>query len=432
MTIADLNWNVLEKVCDHAFKMIRPCPHPRWGRYYRSGDHYRWENYCRYEPLLNVALTCREWSEFVRQLLAREEWIKWAYLQSLRLVYHWQHVSCKAFIRLSPDPELNIVDDRVGDLNAVDVPGTAAYFASAIFNLTGSATAYDRTTRWHTRFQIRDEEAMDTFLVLLEHDMVQLMERALLVKMMNHCGDQGDTYLDKPTIQARELRGALCSNVNPSPQPPSAFLGSLVSNDPDVPLPTLTAPDVGVSLDSQLRIVSALARRAGIPKFDADFTKLAWWILLNRARQLIDFASMIAASGLSPDDNATQFDDDELPDSAHINDSLDYDSNDDSGDDRDYDTEDCDESDSGSYSGYGTNNDSEDEDAENTAPKKGKLPSRDMVEVVKERAAKRRRTCRFDPVLHDGENIPVEWHFRVHHYVISPSPKCFRWAYERM
>ena len=64
--------------------------------------------------------------------------------------------------------------------------------------------------------------------------------------------------------------------------------------------------------------------------------------------------------------------------------------------------------------------------------KKKKPPSRDMVDVAKDRAAKRRRTCRFDPVLHDGENIHHEWHFKTHHYVISPSAKCFRWAYEHM
>ena len=87
-----------------------------------------------------------------------------------------------------------------------------------------------------------------------------------------------------------------------------------------------------------------------------------------------------------------------------------------------------------SDSGYGTHKSDDDEDEEQEAPnpKKEKPPSRDMVDVVKERAAKRRRTCRFDPVLHDGENIPEDWHFKTHHYVISPSAQCFHWAYEHM
>lgn len=427
MAITELNWNVIEKVLEHAFTMHRPRPLTLCGTYPKYMS----------EPLLSVALTCREWSQLVRQLLAREEWFKWAYMQSLRLIRHWQKMGSHVFIRLSPDPERNIVDDRVGDLNAVDVPGTAAYFARAVFNLSNNAIANDdlctdRAAHF-ARFQIRDEEAMETFLVTLQHDMLQLMERALLFTTMWYKDKEPDGYMNKPVVKARALLGSICCNVNPSPQSLSSFLGNLRWDDFDGPLPSITTPDVGVSLDAQLRIVAALAHCAGIAQFDADFTKLAWWILFNRAAQLIQFASMIATSGLDPDGHAPQFDDDELSDSGGPSNEYVYDSADESDSDyepaeRDEEEGDEEEGDSDSDSGYGTHksDDDEDEEQEKTPP------SRDMVDVAKERAAKRRRTCRFDPVLHDGANIPHEWHFKTRYYIISPSAKCFRWAYERM
>ena len=429
-TILDLNWNVIENILGHAFFMERPHPLTRWGTYHAY----------KIEPLLSAALTCREWSQLVRQLLAREEWFKWAYMQSLRLLRHWQMMGSHVFIRLSPDPEQNIVDDRVGDLNAVDVPGTAAYFARAIFNLSilnQEAAENDQfcTNRaaHFARFQIRDEEAMETFLVALQHDMLQLMERALMITTMGKRFDE-EGYMNKPVVKARALRGSICCNVNPSPQIWKSFLGNLEWDDLNAPLPSITAPDVGVSLDAQLRIVAALAHRAGIAHFDADFTTLAWWILLSRAQQLVRFASMIATSGLDPEGHAPQFDDDELTGSAGTSTEFEYDSADESDSDYEPEERDEEESDSDSDSGYGTHKDDDDEDEEQEAlnNKKKKAPSRDMVDVAKERAAKRRRTCRFDPVLHDGENIPHEWHFQTRYYIISPSAKCFRWAYEHM
>ena len=256
--------------------------------------------------------------------------------------------------------------------------------------------------------------------------------------------------MNKPVVKARALRGSICCNVNPSPQIWKSFLGNHEWDDLNAPLPSITAPDVGVSLDAQLRIVAALAHRAGIAHFDADFTTLAWWILLSRAQQLVRFASMIATSGLDPEGHAPQFDDDELTGSAGTSTEFEYDSADES--DSDYEPEERDEEESDSDSGYGTaSDDDEDEDdwvsdlqddwddgswlwdeELETYVKKPKRASRDMVDVAKERAAKRRRTCRFDPVLHDGENIPHEWHFQTRYYIISPSAKCFRWAYEHM
>ena len=174
VVITDLNWNVIETMLGHAFQMDRPRPHAQW--------HLQ-PSYMS-EPLLSVALTCRQWSQLVRQLLTQEVWFRSAYLQSLRLTILWQRMGTPAFCRLSPDPERHIVDDRVGDLNAVDVPGTAAYFASAIFNSTVGPDANHefRTNKAaeSARFQIRDEEAMDTFLATLDHDMLQLMEKAVL------------------------------------------------------------------------------------------------------------------------------------------------------------------------------------------------------------------------------------------------------------
>lgn len=430
VVITDLNWNVIETMLGHAFQMDRPRPHAQW--------HLQ-PSYMS-EPLLSVALTCRQWSQLVRQLLTQEVWFRSAYLQSLRLTILWQRMGTPAFCRLSPDPERHIVDDRVGDLNAVDVPGTAAYFASAIFNSTVGPDANHefRTNKAaeSARFQIRDEEAMDTFLATLDHDMLQLMEKAVLyvaIVASNEDGTEGLDIMKMPTVCGRHLFSAVIS-ADHSKQPETAFMGNLEWKQHAPPPTDYHAPDVGVSLDAQLRIVAALAHRAGIPKFDATFTKLAWWILIHRAQQLICSASLIATSGLDPNDHAPQFDDDMLSYSGGPSQAFVYDSADDS--DSDYEPEERDEEarDSDSDSGYGTHNDEDDGDAadDNAPQKKKKPPSRDMVDVAKDRAAKRRRTCRFDPVLHDGENIHHEWHFKTHHYVISPSAKCFRWAYEHM
>jgi len=426
VAITELNWNVIEKVLEHAFKMHRPRPPTCWHSY----NHYM------IEPLLSVALTCREWLQLVRQMLAREEWFKWAYLQSLRLVRAAQKMATPAFYRLSPNLFGNLAEDRVGDLTAVDVPDTAAHFARAVFNLSilgDEASANDelRTNRaaHFACFQIRDEEAMNTFLSILEHDMLQLMEKAVLyVAMManNEHETEGLGVMEMPIVRGADLFSAVIS-ADHSKQPQTAFMGSLDWKQHAPPPTDYRAPDVGVSLDAQVRIVATLARRAGIPRFDATFTQLAWWILVNRAKHLVLNASMIATSGLDPNGHAPRFDDDMLSDSGGPSEEFVYDSADDS--DSDYEPEERDEEESDSDSGYGTHLSDDDEDEEH---KKKKPPSRDMVDVAKDRAAKRRRTCRFDPVLHDGENIAEDWHFKTHHYVVNPSPRCFHWAYEHM
>lgn len=419
LNILELNWNVIETVLDHAFLMDRPRPLTLWHAYTKY----------MIEPTLSVALTCRDWSQLVRQMLARKKWLTWAYTQSLRLTRHWQKLGHPAFCRLSPDPQLNIVDDRVGDLNAVDVPGTAAYFAHAIFiRMVGPGANHEFRTNEaaeFARFQIRDEEAMNTFLAILEHDMLLLMEKAVLYVAMlatNQDKPEGLDVQEMPTVRGADLYSAVIT-ADYSKQPATAFMGNLEWEQHAPPPTNYHAPGVGVSLDAQLRIVAALAHRAGIPKFDGTFTKLAWWILLHRAQKLIFNASLIATSGLDPNGRAPQFDDDVLPDSGGPSQAFVYDSADDSDSDYEPEKRNEEESDSDSDSGYGTHSDEDDDE---------KPPSRDMVDVAKERAAKRRHTCRFDPVLHDGENIPHDWHFQTHHYVVSPSAQCFRWAYEHM
>ena len=396
-----------------------------------TGPMYWWTN-----SLTSVPLTCRAWLDVGRRTLAKEHVHKRHYTVGLRLVRIWQKLSVPVFVRLwtdgppqhffsGPRPDLQF------DLNAVDVPGTLAHFASTLFALAHGPEANRefRTDKAHShaRFQIRDDEAMNTFLATVQHDMTRIMEKALLYVCIHASNAEAPVGLDcknVPIVRGADLYSAIISLDNP--QPSDAFMGNLQWEQHAPPPTNYRAPDVGVSLDAQLAIVSALARRAGIPKFDGSFTKLAWWVLIRRASQLIAFASLIATSGLDPNGHAPQFDDDELPDSGGGSNAFVYDSDDSS--DSDYEPEDDDESDS--CSTHGTNSDFSDDEPDE--PKKEKSQSRDMVDFAKERAAKRRRTCRFDPVLHDGENIPEEWHFKTHHYVISPSAKCFRWAYERM
>ena len=390
------------------------------------------------KSLFSVQLTCRAWLNYARLALAeREDLQKWYYKWGVRRVKIWQKLSVSAFVRLSHDGDLCGLLWRGGsylqsDLNAVDVPGTVAHFARAVFNLNNTGPGANREFRTDracgpARFQIRDAEAMDAFLHILEHDMLQLMEKAVLHKVLATAGAEAN--LHSVTVQARDLRGATCANVNASPQPLSAFVGNLEWDDWSEPLPRITVPDVGVSLDAQLRIVAAMARKAGIPKFDGEFTKLAWCILVNRAEQLIQFASMIATSGLEPDGHAPQFDDDELSDSGGPSDEESFYSD---ADDNDYEPEGSDESGSDASDDEDGEDDAHDDAAMPTGKRRYEKGGRDAVDYVKERAAKRRRTCRFDPVLHDGENIPAEWHFKTHHYVISPSAQCFRWAYGHM
>ena len=206
VAITDLNWNVVETMLHHAFLMDRPRPLPRWHGY----------NKYMIEPALSVARTCRDWSQLVRQMLARKEWFTWAYTQSLRLTRQWQKMGSNVFIRLSPDPVLNIVENRVGDLNAVDVPGTAAYFARAIFSHTVGPDANhefrtDKAAEF-AHFQIRDEEAMDTFLAILERDMLRLMEKAVMYVAMlatNKDKPHGLDVQDMPTVRGADLYNAV-------------------------------------------------------------------------------------------------------------------------------------------------------------------------------------------------------------------------------
>lgn len=411
-----------------------------------------WHDRC----LTSVTLTCHAWLPLGRRALAKEHVHERHYCLALRLVRTWQKLSVSVFVRLSPDvpPQRPLFELKArDDLNAVNVSGTAAHFACALFELT---KGLDGKHEFHTdeahspaRFQIRDEEAMKTFLAIVQHDMLKIMEKALLFECIRASGQEDSVRLDcndVPTVHATDLYSAIVSSD--SPQPLESFMGKVQWSQHAGATTHYHAPDIGVSLDAQLAIVSALARRAGIPKFDASFTKLAWWVLIQRASQLIAFASLIATSGIDPNDPTPQFDDDEMEDSGGAGDAFVYDSDDscddsDSGDDGDGGDGECD-----SDAGYGTHSDFSDDDdgdynnyderdepdePDDEGPfRKDKPKSSDMVDFAKARAAKRRRTCRFDPVLHDGENIPSEWHFKAHHYVISPSAKCFQWAYGRM
>ena len=442
-TILDLDNKVMGRVLSYFSRV------DKWGTHYWQANR-----------LSSVPLTCRAWVDLGRDALAKKHVEKRRYHHALADVRIWTRTTFPAFECLSwtttPDHfELaSKTEETPKDLNAVDKPGTVAYFAHAIFEYgkkldscalfgvcgVGGAfeNAKDCKDLREPRVQIRDQEAMSTFLHIVEDDMIQLMQKALqYVHMIANSQDKSEDTL---IVSGNDLHNAV-KTADHSKQNVSAFVCNYN-----------TPPDVGVSLDAQLRIVAGLAHRASIVKFDGYFTKLAWCILVNRAAQLLNFGSMIATSGLQPNGHAPQFDDDDLPDSGGPSKEFDCDSADES--DSDYEPEERDEEESDSDSGYGTTNDSSDDEDEDDwvsdlkddwddgtwirdkkldmYVKKPKRASRDMVDVAKERAAKRRRTCRFDPVLHDGENIPHEWHFKARYYVISPSAKCFRWAYEHM
>lgn len=187
-----------------------------------------------------MARTCVAWAELAKRMLAKPEAQRVLYVESLRRVRLWQKLSLSVFEFLCCDVAFGACKDEIWkgptrkDLNATDVPGSVAHFACALFEHamrsaeTRSQFEFGATQFFApARFQIRDEEAMDTFLTAVEHDMLRVMKQALVIVGLrqSHQTIHDLDYDDLPTVSAHDLfQAVVCLD---SPQPTSTFLGGV-------------------------------------------------------------------------------------------------------------------------------------------------------------------------------------------------------------
>ena len=281
---------------------------------------------------LDVALVCKRFARLVRKLFADDPvWAERAHAVALRLVRRGQ---CR------PHPAIALVQKRyrpyvceeqeANQFASALAPKTAphaplmevgqtvaqfawrVYISQSRFLLDGGPVgaycwwAHGKGTRpARPRFEMRSRDAIETFAWCLEYEIVKMLrvalnyaaERARAVRTP-HCAvtvtlhdvfRAGWYVIEK--FQENDSNWGRDSHVNIPP----AFRHEFESKCS--------------SIDAQLRVVAALAHRAGIVKFEADCTRPLWCLLLNRASELIDKACLIAVSPIDTSNEEPQYDD---------------------------------------------------------------------------------------------------------------------------
>ena len=299
---------------------------------------------------LNVALVCKDWRQLVHVAMFTDnpKWEQRAWLVAVRLVRCWQRSVQPAIACLYPRTRVSAVknpwlwDDAsfahcfswaLGGFYETgtqrDSPifnGSVAQFAERLFNWevlpwrnVFGFSEYQTIARACRvpRLELVSRGAIWSFALGAEIEVLKALRVA-----MTHAGDRAigaqtphyavcltATDLYRACWAVIEKREEMCMHV---PPPRERDITDMAWRKPPCFDTTEPHQERLAPLKSQLRVVSALARRAGITRFDAPCAKLIWDLLVNRATMLMYKACVIAIAPIDPTKEELQEDDGSL------------------------------------------------------------------------------------------------------------------------
>jgi len=390
---------------------------------------------------LNVALVCKDWRQLVHDVMFTDnpKWAHRAWLVAVRLVRCWMRSIQPTIACLNPDTRLSTVDNPWNFNEAVfasrfswtlggyyetgtvrgspHFDGSVAQFAERIFIYeVRSSRSLFGFTQYGTvlarvccdpQLELVSRGAIRSFALGAEIEVLKVLRVALTHAADRAIGAQTPHYavcitqtdLYRACWTVIEKREEMCMHVL---HPREADITDMAWKMPSCLYTVEPHQERLAPVESQLRVVSALAHRAGITKFDAPCAKLIWDLLVNRAGMLMYKACAIAISPLDPTQEEPQKDDG----------SLESDSDSDS------------DSDSEAY----TTDDEDDEMEWSPCEEAGN----DVEEICAAAGLRGNWFSRWRVETFQGPtgpNVPMVPHAR---YVITPTEECFNWASEHM
>lgn len=300
---------------------------------------------------LNVALVCKDWRQLVHVAMFTDnpKWAQRAWLVAVRLVLCWQRSVQPAIACLYPRTRVSAVknpwkpDDAsfahcfswaLGGFYETgtqrDSPifnGSVAQFAERLFNwevrpwrnVFGVHRPGETIARacCDPRLELVSRGAIRSFALGAEIEVLKALRVALTHAGDRAIGAQTPHYavcltandLYRACWVVIEKREEMCMHVLP---PYEADITDMAWRMPSCLYTVEPHQERLAPVESQLRVVSALARRAGITRFDAACAKLIWDLLVNRATMLMYKACVIAIAPIDPTKEELQQDDGSL------------------------------------------------------------------------------------------------------------------------
>ena len=289
----------------------------------------------------DLALTCKYLSQCFRSLFDKSPK---AWLKALRLVRRWQKwqmpvlsildlgtepFAVARHIRTSNGRFKETVFSRTDASEVTWNPRTnSESFCNAIFGHVNHSVVFEDLIESGSEapevsLDMSRLSAMQAFATMVEEDVLLAMRRALRARVFR--AGSKDVEDGELSVDACDLEFAIALLHMPEHDQYSCWtdtcatvvnrahgkihlmnLGFMQANVNQYWLRRSGYADWGVydlhplSLESELSIVSALAHRAGIPRFTCEFTKLAWQYVIARAVSLLARTLVIMAGAVVP------------------------------------------------------------------------------------------------------------------------------------
>jgi hypothetical protein len=268
-----------------------------------------------------VALTCKAWSESILRILSSPD-------ISRRSAIIGAKAACIALRQVR-------LEQRRDSIFWSNRDGTTAfqigYFGSKIFTALNPVNIFaddpikyppGSSLEWTAEFCFGSKSALHAFAMCLTHAIDKFLKTTLELCTSNITPPtrwHDITCTERHIASSAKLSGFASSDVPWSDVPPAesehtaesedniweygGFFAALMMLDKD---PLI---NMGVDMETQLLVIKALARRAGIPRYNAKFTRMLWALVVNRAACIITKACVVASSSLVLDDNFMEVDD---------------------------------------------------------------------------------------------------------------------------